>query len=86
MPFSVRLDDETEALLNKTARAMSTTKSEILKASIHDFCKKTLQGKKKRPYDLISDLIGGEFSGKGDLAMNSEEILRKVYKKNHDPS
>ena len=81
MPISVRLDQETEALLNKTAKALDTTKSEVLKASIHDFCKKTLEGKKKRPYDLISDLIGHESSGKGDLAINSEEILRKAFKR-----
>jgi hypothetical protein len=84
MPISVRLDDETEALLNKTAKALDTTKSEILKASVHDFCKKTLREKMKRPYDLISDLIGNEFSGKGDLAINSEEILRKAFKRNND--
>ncbi len=86
MPFSVRLDDETEALLNKTAKALDSTKSEILKASIHDFCKKTLQKKGKRPYDLISDLIGQEFSGKGSLAINSEEILRNAFKRKNDPS
>ena len=86
MPFSVRLDDETEALLNKTAKALDTTKSEILKVSIHDFCEKTLQEKGKKPYDLISDLIGQEFSGKGNLAIDSEEILRNAFKKNNDPS
>ena len=48
MPFSVRLDEETEALLNKTARALGTTKSEILKASIHDYCRKTLKRKKEK--------------------------------------
>ena len=85
MPFSVRLDDETEALLNKTAKALYTTKSEILKASIHDFCKKTMQEKKKKPYDLISDLIGKEFSGKGDIAINSEKILRKAFNRKNDP-
>ncbi len=63
MPFSVRLDDDTEALLIKTAKALDTTKSEILKASIQDFCKKTLKEKRKKPYDLLSDLIGQEFSG-----------------------
>ena len=86
MPISVRLDDETEALLNKTAKALDTTKSEILKASAHDFCKKTLRQKRKKPYDLISDLIGKEFSGEGDLAINSEEILRKAFKRDNDPS
>ena len=86
MPFSVRLDDETEALLNKTAKALDTTKSEILKASVHDFCKKTLQEKGKRPYDLISDLIGQECSGKGNLSIDSEKILRNAFKREHDPS
>ena len=82
MPFSVRLDHETEALLNKTAKVLDTTKSKILKASIHDFCEKTLQKKGKKPYDLISDLIGRESSGKGNLAINSEEISRAAFKKN----
>jgi len=86
VPFSVRLDQETEALLNKTAKALDTTKSEILKASIHDFCEKTLRKKAKRPYDLISDLIGQASSGKGNLAINSEEILRAAFKKKNDPS
>jgi hypothetical protein len=79
MPISVRLDEETEALLNKTAKTLRTTKSSILKASIQDFCKKTLQEKRKKPYDLISDLIGNEYSGDGNLAINAEEILRKRF-------
>ena len=81
MPFSVRLDDDTEALLIKTAKALDTTKSEILKASIQDFCTKTLKEKRKKPYDLLSDLIGQEFSGQGNLGIDSEEILRKAFKR-----
>ena len=49
MPVSVRLDEETEALLNKTAKTLRTTKSKILKASVQDFCKKTLDEKEKSP-------------------------------------
>ena len=79
MPVSVRLDDETEALLNKTAKMLRTTKSRILKASVQDFCRKTIQEKRKKPYDLISDLIGNEYSGDGNLAINAEEILRKRF-------
>ncbi len=92
MPISVRLDEETEALLNKTVKTLGTTKSRILKASIRDYCHKTLQEKRKRPYDLISDLIGKEHSGDGDLAINAEEILRKRFSeksgsgKKNDPS
>ena len=79
MPVSVRLDEETEALLNKTAKTLRTTKSKILKTSVRDFCNKTLQEKRKRPYDLISDLIGKEHSGDGNLAINAEKILRKRF-------
>ena len=81
MPISVRLDEETEALLNKTAKTLRTTKSSILKASIQDFCKKTLKEKRKKPYDLISDLIGNEYSGDGNLAIDAEKILRKRFSK-----
>jgi len=79
MPVSVRLDEETEALLNKTAKTLRTTKTKILIASVQDFCTKTLQEKRQRPYDLISDLIGKEYSGDGNLAINAEEILRKRF-------
>jgi hypothetical protein len=79
MPVSVRLDEETEALLNKTAKTLRTTKTKILIASVQDFCTKTLQEKRERPYDLISDLIGKEYSGDGNLAINAEEILRKHF-------
>ena len=81
MPLSVRLDNETETLLNKTAKALNTTKSAILKASIRNFCNNTLQEIKKKPYDLISDLIGKEFSGQGNLAIDSEDILRSAFEK-----
>lgn len=81
MTTSVRLDDETEALLIKTAEALHTTKSEVLKASIQHFCKKTLAEKGKNPYSLVSDLVGKEFSGKGNLAIDHEKILREAFRK-----
>ncbi len=79
MTISVRLDEETEALLMKTAQALNTTKTNVLKASIRNFCTKTLQDRRKKPYDLITDLVGEEFSGQGNLAIDSEEILRKAF-------
>lgn len=81
MPTSVRLDEQTESLLLKTAKALRTTKTEVLKASISDFCQKTLKERAQKPYELIADLIGGEFSGKGNLAIDSEEILRKAFRR-----
>lgn len=81
MPISVRLDEETEALLVKTAAALNTTKSQILKTSIRDFCQRTLQENAKEPYKLIADLIGKEFSGQGNLAIDSEKILREAFRR-----
>lgn len=81
MPISVRLDEETEALLVKTAAALHTTKTQILKTSIRDFCQRTLQENAKEPYKLIADLIGKEFSGQGNLAIDSEKILREAFRR-----
>ena len=79
MTTSVRLDEETETLLLKTAKALNTTKTNVLKASIRNFCNKTLQERRKKPYNLITDLVGKEFSGQGNLAIDSEKILRKAF-------
>jgi hypothetical protein len=84
MPVSARLDEETETLLLKTAAALNTTKTEILKTSVREFCQKTLRQKGRKPYDLIEDLVGEEFSGKGNLAMDAEKILREAFRKPHD--
>lgn len=81
MPTSVRLDDETELLLVKTAEALNTTKTEVLKVSIRDFCKRTLAEKGKAPYSLIADLIGKESSGQGNLAIDHEKILREAFRR-----
>ena len=81
MPTSVRLDPETEELLITTANTLNITKTDVVKASIRNFCLKILQEQSNRPYDLISDLIGKESSGKSYLAINSEEILRQAFKK-----
>ena len=81
MPTSVRLDEDIEALLMKTAEALKTTKTEVLKASIRDFCKRTLAEKGKEPYSLIIDLIGKEYSGIGNLAIDHEKILREAFRK-----
>lgn len=81
MSASVRLDRETELLLVRTAEALNTTKSEVLKVSIRDFCKRTLAEKGGTPYSLIGDLIGKVRSGKGNLAIDHEKILRKAFRR-----
>ena len=81
MTISARLDKKTEEILFKTARTLGTTKTAILKASINEFCRKVLTEKSQRPYELIADLVGKEYSGKGNLAIDSEKIIRKAFQK-----
>ena len=81
MPISARLDEETEELLIKTAAALKSTRTEVLKASIREFCQRTLEKKARKPYDLIEDLVGDQFSGKGNLAIDGETILREAFSK-----
>jgi hypothetical protein len=37
--------------------------------------------KRRRPYELIEDLLGKRGSGIGDLSIRSEEILRKTFRR-----
>jgi hypothetical protein len=76
MPISARLDEETNAMLEKTARLLHTTKTEVLRRSVTEFCKRALKKKGESPYELIRDLVGEEASGRGDLSVRGEEILR----------
>ncbi len=81
MPLSVRLDKKTETLLEETASTLKTSKAEVIKNSLSNYCSRVLAERRKRPYDLIKDLLGGEGSGKGDLSERSEEILRKRFRR-----
>lgn len=81
MPLSVRLDKKTGSLLEETASILKTSKAEVIKKSLSDYCARVLTERRKRPYDLIKDLLGKEGSGKGDLSERSEEILRERFRK-----
>jgi hypothetical protein len=81
MTISVRLDEETEIVLEKAAKMLGMTKSSIVKLSLKEFCSSVLEQEAKRPYDLIEDLLDREGSGKGDLSVRGEEILREAFRR-----
>ena len=81
MPLSVRLDKKIESLLKQTASTLKTSKAEVIKQSLSDYCARVLTERRKRPYDLIKDLIGKDGSGRGDLSGRSEEILRERFRR-----
>jgi hypothetical protein len=53
----------------------------VIKQSLSHYCARILTEKRKRPYDLIKDLMGKEGSGRGDLSERSEEILRERFRR-----
>jgi len=81
MPISVRLDKRTEGLLKETAKILRTSKAEIIKRSLSNYCSNILSESRRRPYDLLQDLLGKKGSGRGDLSIRSEEILRKTFRR-----
>ncbi|MGO8989191.1 MAG: hypothetical protein ACLQGU_15880 [bacterium] len=81
MPLSVRLDKKTESLLEQTASTLKTSKAEVIKQSLSDYCARVLIERRRRPYDLIKDLLDKEGSGRSDLSTRSEEILRERFRR-----
>ena len=77
MPMSVRLDKRTESLLEETVKTLRTSKAEVIKRSLSDYCSRILNERRKRPYELIEDLLDKKGSGRGDLSLRGEEILRQ---------
>lgn len=58
MPSSTRLDDETEAVLQKAASLLGVTKSQIVRESIRNYCEKVIhENEKKRPGKFINPFI-----------------------------
>lgn len=83
MPVSVRLDKETEELLEKASKIMSKPRSRVMKESIKNYCMRIVEQEKKTPYELSKDLIGREGSGIGDLSVRGDEVLREMLRKKH---
>lgn len=81
MSVSVRLDKETEGILEKTAKILRTSKGKVIKRSLKEYCFRILEEKQNYPYMLILDLLDKEGSGKGDLSIRGEEILRDAFRR-----
>lgn len=81
MSMSVRLDKETETILSKTAKILQTSKGKVIKNSLREYCSRILEENSNYPYKLITDLLDKEGSGRGDLSIRGEEILRKAFRR-----
>ena len=81
MTISVRLDKETESILQKAAGLLHTTKSKLVKMSLQDYCRRLIKEKEVRPFELMKDLLDKQGSGKGDLSIKGETILREAFRR-----
>jgi Arc/MetJ-type ribon-helix-helix transcriptional regulator len=72
MPVSVRLDAKTESLIGRLARKRRQTKSEVIRDAIGVLADQEDKGaKKKRPYDLVANLIGCVKGGPRNLSVEA---------------
>lgn len=79
MPTSVRLDPETEKLLDRLARQRSQTKSDIIREAIYALAAtdKAIQSRETL-HDSIRDLVGCIESGVGDLSEQTGKRFRDL--------
>lgn len=74
MPLTVRLDPETEQLVDRTARLQGKTKSEVVREALKEYCARTTE-RQKTPYELAEDLIGSVEGGPTDLSQNVHKYV-----------
>lgn len=78
MTVTVRLDEDTETKLRRLLRHKGGTVSAFVRAAIAE--KLEREAKKPTPYELGKHLFGRYSSEREDLAENSEEILREMFR------
>ncbi|HEV2356395.1 MAG TPA: ribbon-helix-helix protein, CopG family [bacterium] len=80
MPTTVRLDPETEAIVQRLARKTGRTKSSVIREAILRLSEDHAEPNPGSTlYDRMADLIGIGHGGPPDLASRSEEILRGLF-------
>lgn len=74
MPVSVRLDAETERVVNRLAKTKRQSKSEVIREAITVLARQEAEKTgPKRPYDVIAHLIGCADSGGARLSERTGE-------------
>lgn len=76
MPTSVRVDDKTEALLERATQVTGRTKSALIRTALQQYCTGIVVEKPLTPYEAIKDYIGC-FQGPPDLAQNAKYYIRE---------
>ncbi len=79
MTLSVRLTADEEMFLEKTARRLGRSKSDLARQAVHELCQKLVQ-EERSPYTLGADLFGA-----GELAnAPADPLKRKIWESLRD--
>lgn len=80
MPFSVRLSDEEQALLEAAARRTARSKSELVRQGVRELCQR-LARPKRTPLDLGKNLFGAGSLAKAPTASFQRALWDKLSAK-----
>jgi hypothetical protein len=79
MTTSVRMDSETERLLENLARERGSTKSEIVREAVRLAARRQARPRRaERPYDAFRGVIGSVRGGPSDLSERTGERFRQL--------
>ena len=79
MATSVRMDPETEKLLDRLAQEAGTSKSEVIRFAVRLAAKERRKPQRgRRPYDALRGIIGAVRGGPSDLSERTGERFREL--------
>ena len=76
---SVRLPDHLVRELDEVAERRRTTRSDLIREAVEQYCVATRSGDEVDPVVLVDRLVTYDGSGRGDLARRSEHYLREIF-------
>lgn len=79
MPVSVRLDQETEALVRRISKSTGRSKSEVIRDALRRLATDIPPSSPDTVYDQIADIVGIARGGGRQYAARSEEVLRALF-------
>ena len=79
MPFSLRLDEETEALIERLSRETGRSRASIVREAVAQYG--AAASDTRSAYDRLEPLIGVINSGRGDLSRRTGRTFSALLKK-----
>jgi len=79
MPFSLRLDEETEALIERLSRQKGRSRASIVREAVAQYGADASDT--RSAYDRLEPLIGVINSGRGDLSHRTGRTFSELLKK-----